>query len=206
MSVRNAHVGRARSAGSAKRSVSHAGGAATTTLLVVLVLCLHAAIWWTAIAWYPDLPDRLPMHFDAAGEPDRFAPKSVGAWFLLPGIALGMLVFLGAVSWGIGALVRSSPGLCNVPRKDVFLRLSPEGRLAVAGPVRRFLLATLVIFQGMFVWMVEGSARVAVGDCATLASWPVLVCVGAVLGLLWPFYRSTGKAIERQARREGVVG
>jgi len=173
--------------------------------LLALALALHATVWWRAIAWYPDLPDRIPIHFDLSGQPDGFASKASGAWFLLPGIALGMLVLLGAASWGLGALVRSSPGLCNMPRKKLFLKLSPEGRMVAVAPTRTFLLATLAIFQGMFVWMVEGSARVAVSEGAVLPSWPVFVCVGAVLVLLVPYGAATGRAIEREAEREGVA-
>jgi hypothetical protein len=184
------------------------GGDANSTraILLAAALVLHAAVWWRAIAWYPDLPDSIPTHFDAGGVPDGWAAKSSGAWFLLPGIALGLMVFLGAIGWGLGALVRSSPGLCNMPRKELFVRLSPEGRMVAVAPTRTFLLATLAIFQGMFVWMVEGSARVAVSEGAVLPSWPVFVCVGAVLVLLWPYYLATGRAVVREAEREGVAG
>jgi len=77
--------------------------------------------------------------------------------------------------------------------------------MVAVAPTRTFLLATLAIFQGMFVWMVEGSARVAVSEGAVLPSWPVFVCVGAVLALLVPYGAATGRAIEREAAREGVA-
>jgi len=190
------------------RSRSEPGGSTqgAIALWATLVFVLHATVWWRAIAWYPDLPNRIPIHFDLSGQPDEFASKTSGAWFLLPGIALGLLLFLGAIGWGLGALVRSSPGLCNMPRKELFVRLSPEGRMAVVAPTRAFLLATLAIFQGMFVWMVEGSARVAMSEGAVLPSWPVFLCVGAVLLLLWPYYVATGRAVVREAEREGVAG
>ena len=50
-------------------------------------------------AWlYPSLPDVIPTHWNIAGEADGFGPKPVAAW-LLPGIALGLLGFLGLVPW-----------------------------------------------------------------------------------------------------------
>ena len=184
-----------------------AGGlsAFLTPALVVVVLALQAIVWWRAVAWFPQLPAEIPTHFNGAGVPDRWSPKSVGAWFLLPGISLAMLVFLGAIGWGLGALVRNAPGLCNMPKKELFLRLSPEGRMAAVAPTRTFLFATIALFQGMFAWMIEGSARVATGASTTLPIWPVLVVVGGVFILLVPYFLATGRAIERAASREGVT-
>jgi hypothetical protein len=185
------------------RAGRRGGGAVLLAILVVVLL--QAVIWWRAASWYPQLPEQIPMHFDGSGTPDRWSPKSVGAWFMLPGLSLGMLVFLGAIVWGMGALVRHTPGLCDMPKKDLFLKLSPEGRMAVVAPTRAFLLASLALFQGMFVWGVEGSARVAMGTSATLAVWPVFVVVGGMFVLLVPYFIATGRAIEREARREGVI-
>ncbi len=185
------------------RAGRRGGGAVLLAILVVVLL--QAVIWWRAASWYPQLPEQIPMHFDGSGTPDRWSPKSVGAWFMLPGLSLGMLVFLGAIVWGMGALVRHTPGLCNMPKKDLFLKLSPEGRMAVVAPTRAFLLASLALFQGMFAWGVEGSARVAMGTSATLAVWPVFVVVGGMFVLLVPYFIATGRAIEREARREGVI-
>ncbi|MFM1822581.1 MAG: hypothetical protein RI967_847 [Planctomycetota bacterium] len=189
----------------ALRAGRRGGGSLFATVLAVFVVLLHAVVWWRAAAWYPQLPEQIPMHFDGSGAPDRWSPKSVGAWFLLPAIAAGMMLFLGAIGWGLGALVRNTPGLCNMPKKELFLKLSPEGRMIAVAPTRLFLLATMALFQGMFAWMVEGSARVAMGTSATLAVWPVFVVVGGVLVLLVPYFVATGRAIEREARREGVI-
>jgi hypothetical protein len=55
------------------------------------------------------------------------------------------------------------------------------------------------------VWILEGSARVAVGQAATLSSWPVFVFLALVLGTLLPFYLSTSRAIQEAAKREGLA-
>lgn len=45
-------------------------------------------------AWlYPSLPEKIPTHWNLAGEADGHGPKEVAAW-LLPAIALGMLGFM----------------------------------------------------------------------------------------------------------------
>ena len=96
---------------------------------IALIALAQGALWWRAAAWYPELPARIPMHFDAAGTPDGWSDKGP-MWFLLPIISLVLLAFLGGIALWLGALVRNAPALVNVPRKDLFLKLSPAGRLA----------------------------------------------------------------------------
>lgn len=52
-------------------------------------LCVVLASW-------PDLPERLPMHFDLAGDPNRWGPR--GELFVLPTIGLVLLVGMNILS------------------------------------------------------------------------------------------------------------
>lgn len=51
-----------------------------------LQLGLVAATWFAALCAYPRLPDMMPIHWGLHGQPDRHAPRLIGAW-LLPLIA-----------------------------------------------------------------------------------------------------------------------
>ncbi len=152
---------------------------------MVAVGLAQAGLWWRAAAWYPRLPDRFPIHFDLAGNPDGWATKSAGAWFLLPALASLLTASLAALGlFGIPALARRAPGLINIPAKDRFLTLDAARRVEAVGPVGTFLLFEGVLMGGLFLWVVEISGRVATGLSAAAKPWPVaIVLVGTTIGV-----------------------
>ena len=84
------------------------------------------------------------------------------------------------------------------------MQLSPEGRLLIIAPTRVFLMWVAALISMLFVWIVEGSARVAVGIDSTVPIWPVFVLLGLIFGTL-PFFMSyTKHTIDAQAVREGL--
>lgn len=173
--------------------------------LVALLVVAQAVLWWRVFAWWPELPQRIPIHFNFAGEPDGWANNSVVAWFGLPSVSLVMTAFLLGIGAAIRVIARKSPALINVPRKELFLQLSPEGRLLVVAPTRVFLMWVTALISMLFVWIVEGSARVAVGIDSTVSIWPVFVLLGLILGTLPFFMIYTTRAIDAQAAREGLL-
>lgn len=64
----------------------------------IVALGIAALTWIGSIAVYPQLPDRLPIHWNIHGEPDGYGDKAVAA-FLMPGIMLGLLVLLRVLPW-----------------------------------------------------------------------------------------------------------
>ena len=146
------------------------------------------------------------MHFNAAGEPDRWVERSAGAWFFAPVLMAVLCVFLGAIARWIDRLARASPQIVNVPRKDLFLRLSADARAEVVLPTRTLLVWTLVGVQLLGLTIVEGMGRVAVLGQATVSILPVVAFVAFVGALCFVSIRSTARAVERLAKAEGVVG
>lgn len=167
---------------------------------LALVFAGQVVLWLRAAAWYPRLPERFPIHFDIAGKADGWAAKSAATWFLLPGVSLAMTVLLvGLGLGGIRSLARHAPWLINVPRKERFLKLSADGRVAVMRPMLNFLAYVAVLETGLFLWIVEGTGRVATGSAATLAVWPVFIFLAGVLGVLPIGIVATIREIERVA-------
>ena len=82
-----------------------------------------------ALIYYPQLPDRLASHFDAAGHPNGWSSKS--AYFALQGfILLVATACFGALpAW----LQRAPTRLVNLPNKDCWL--APERRAATLARV-----------------------------------------------------------------------
>jgi len=172
--------------------------------VAALAVLANIAMWWRAFAWLPSLPERFPIHFNAAGEPDGWS-TSRAAWFLLPAIATVLLLALFGASRLVGGLARSSPALMNIPRKDVFLRLSPDGRAAATAPAQAYLGVVLGLVQLLFLYILEGTGRVAVEQAPMLPSWPVFVFLGIVFATLPVFLIATIRAVDARAAEEGVL-
>lgn len=85
--------------------------------IINIALCL--ALIALSLNVYPDLPDRIPLHFDARGEPDRWGEPSLLSWLTLPLIGVGTVVFL----YITAAVVPRYPKSFNVPDKKRFMEL-----------------------------------------------------------------------------------
>ena len=109
-----------------------------------LLYTLLLTYWAACFAWYPKLPDRYPIHFNARGQPDGWSQGPFG-WFLLPAIGTMTLLLL----LGVGKLARRAPQLWNIPEKKRFLALSAEQRAPIESVLDGILevaaLYTLVV-------------------------------------------------------------
>ena len=63
--------------------------------LAVIVLAIATAV---DVALYPTLPDPIAVHFNAAGQPDSFAAKSIWSVFGLPMVGAAVVVLLTVLS------------------------------------------------------------------------------------------------------------
>jgi len=88
-------------------------------LLNLILLAAHAG--FAAWAW-PHLPESIPAHFDASGQPTRWTRTSVGSWFGLVGVSAGIAALMGVLAWAAPRY----PALLNIPNKDKMLALPPE--------------------------------------------------------------------------------
>jgi uncharacterized membrane protein len=60
----------------------------TKIFIEIAVTLLTVAPIFLLIYYYPDLPERIPVHWNWRGEPDRWAKKSFGTVFFLPMMAI----------------------------------------------------------------------------------------------------------------------
>lgn len=158
-----------------------------------LLATAQTVLWWRAIAWYPSIPDRFPIHFDASGSPDNWATKSAGAWFALPALAtvlsLGLVIF---AALAVPRLARLSPSMINVPNKARFLSLSPESRVQALSPVVCFLIYLATITTGLFIAILEAIARATPVQQGPTLLWPtafMILSIGGVLVMIWALGR-----------------
>lgn len=87
-------------------------------LFLVLVLALNLALFGFLWIRFSQMPELVPMHFDAAGQADRIAPRSeifklpiIGLLVAAANLALGLLLrrslpFAAYLLWGGAALVQ----------------------------------------------------------------------------------------------------
>lgn len=121
---------------------------------------------------YPDMPDPVPVHWGAGGEPDRFEPKNLWSALMSVWLGFGTLIFMTFMMWLVTKLPMNMP--VNVPRELereyrercmplvqkclaltcfllslLFAAMSLEGWLEIPGPV--FLVSTLVFLLAMTI-------------------------------------------------------
>lgn len=171
-----------------------------------LILCASilslAGVWLLAFGLWPSLPERLPMHFNAQGLPDRIAPRCIWSWFPLPILSTGMTAFM----LGIGAAVLSlsvrRPDMVNIPSKEKFLALGPEARTRVLEPLRAMLFGMPLVVNLIFCYVLLGIYAVATETMRVLPLWPVALLIASQL----IFTIGSIYAIQRAIRQETLDG
>lgn len=140
-------------------------------------------LWAVAISFWGGLPERLPMHFDLAGVPDRWVERTPWNWFLLPGMATALAGLFGAAlpAWVLALAASNSPYL-NVPRKADFVKLSPAARVRAMQPMVALLDALAGEIALLFTGMLWATRAVADGTWSRLP--PLLVWIPIALILL----------------------
>jgi uncharacterized membrane protein len=144
--------------------------ALTITLVAGLLALAEAAVAW------PQLPERVPIHFGPSGAPNAWAAKSIPAIFTLPLTAMMM-----------------GPGLALLGLLSAAERYAPDvtrAKLRAALPDLAAFMAILAIFStALLAGISHGALRVALGRVTGLGAWPLVAGAGvgltAVLGAAW---------------------
>jgi uncharacterized membrane protein len=145
--------------------------------LRLAALGLLAALYAGSAAAYPRLPERIPIHFDLAGNPDTWASTTLLSWFMLPLIATavaGLMLVGGRVS-------EYRPELWNVPEKPRFLALSAEARAPIVARLRAFLALMAVMTTALMALI---QVEVFLVSTEKMPSTPWLIAGGIAVMLL----------------------
>ncbi|WP_019849958.1 DUF1648 domain-containing protein [Desulfitobacterium sp. PCE1] len=76
------------------------------TAWYLLYLVVIAITVFASVLKYPSLPEQIPMHYNIAGEVDRYAAKSVGTFALMPVMQLLMGLLFAGTNLAIGTSKR----------------------------------------------------------------------------------------------------
>jgi uncharacterized membrane protein len=116
-----------------------------------------------SIYLYPELPNTMPIHFDARGNPDGFASKNVGA-FLGPGCQIFCFIILALAYYTLAR-----------PEKDraskyfsVWGRYPPEARAVLIPRIMVFMDGLLFSLLVMFAYLQYLTDMLALGKRQTI--------------------------------------
>lgn len=125
----------------ASLSVRRLGEHTNLFLELVLALALLLPVG-LLIYYYPELPERLPVHWNARGEPDGWARKSFLTVFLLPILGVYLQVVFLTVKHGVLQTKLTLPA----QQAEEYLRLKEKGIGMMVQLMDRLRLVVTVLF------------------------------------------------------------
>lgn len=125
---------------------------------------LMAGIWAGTALSYPHLPDKIPVHFNAAGVPDGYGP-AWNIWFL-PVIASGL--------FGLLTFVCRIPHQFNYP-----FEITPENAQKAYSRATSVMRVLKMIITLMSAYLLFATVQTALGKKSELGAWflPVVLLV-----------------------------
>jgi uncharacterized membrane protein len=137
--------------------------------LEAIALSLVGLQLYVLFTSYSELPEQVPVHFGAGGEPDRFGSREV-LW-LLPGINAALFLLLATVA-------RYSRSY-NVP-----WRVPEESRTRQFRLARTLVVGMQVYVAGVLTYITWQTVRVALGEAGGLGGGFVVAAVLVPLGMI----------------------
>ncbi|MGB0863075.1 MAG: DUF1648 domain-containing protein [Saprospiraceae bacterium] len=138
-------------------------------VLEIFALLGIIAIWAICIYNYSSLPETIPRHFNAAGEPDAFGNRN-SIW-ILPIVTTGLYIGL---TW-----VAKIPHAFNYPIKIT----SENAALQYEKAVQMIRILKVIITIGLS-YMTYESVRVALGESQKMGSFTLILFLFAIFGLI----------------------
>jgi len=128
---------------------------------------------------YSTLPERIPVHFNWDGTPDRWADKSIIHFYMLPGLATIISLFM--------LIISRYPQLYNFPQKEEVKLWPPEHKKPVYAILNRMMyligLAISVLFLFIQIQVIQGAKS---QNFTPSNLWPMWILVAGIV--LLPIY------------------
>lgn len=163
----------------------------------------HALLWIFSLRALPNLPARIPVHFDLSGQADRWSEGAL-AWLSMPMFATGMAIALLLLTF----FLQKRPDMVNVPGKARVQKLPPRFRGPVSEAVREMMALVQVEMIVIFCLVQRGIWAGAMGEPAEV--WTTAVMFTAIMSspvLLVVIMTRFPAAVEagwKKARAEGI--
>ena len=165
-------------------NASDGGSRARFRIAFVIFLILTGAVIAYALFMHPRLPERVPVHFDLQGNPDRWSSPME-----LTGVLVGVSAFF-LLLFGLLPLfmTRLPPSLWNLPHRDYWL--APTRKEGTARVVSMFCFRIGSLTSLFFLLLHQAVISVAIGktERLTFGLGETLVYLALVLGLSVALY------------------
>jgi uncharacterized membrane protein len=117
-------------------------------LAVLLSMFVMVSLRWSV------LPERIPTHYNTAGEPNKWSPK--GGALILPVVGAGLFILLTALS-GLKGTLNTPAGVALPPYAD-----TPEARAEIKQTLGAVKLAVMIGFA-YITWRQVGTPEQGLG-------------------------------------------
>lgn len=139
-------------------------------VLFVAIIALLAFSLYLLVRDYPDLPGRVPTHFNVSGNPDAWGSKNT--ILIFPGLQVLFLV--------ISALVYKYPNYANVPSTIALKHLPEDLKEKAYELIRDMTLVVMALVSAMMAYLARENLAVAKGlegSIGMLPVWVFLACL-----------------------------
>ena len=144
-------------------------------LLEIVAIAALLLQWGLVASVFPDLPDRVPRHFDASGQADAWGPRMM-VWSL-PIVNVAIFVLLGVVS--------RLPHLSNLP-----IRVTERNQARIYRLIRFQTVWLKAFVTGIFAYISWRTIEKAQGADVGLGSAFLPIAVGGTAVVLaWFYYK-----------------
>jgi uncharacterized membrane protein len=170
-----------------------------------IAILLALTIWSHAIRAWPELPDRIPIHYGIDGTPDGFADRSAWTWFGLSTLGSGISLLICCLLPVMAlSMARRNSQLINVPDRRYY-QLPTAGRIEV---VRCMMqpIAWLGIWMGtLFLHLQYGAEQIAHGAWERMPGWPMWVLLALIAVSVIRSITATRSAVNRLQARNAIA-
>lgn len=155
-------------------------------------------LWWLTVIllivqslyYYPELPSSMASHFDSAGHPDSYAPKTqfIAIWYLLI-VFLNIWVLLPRI-----LMKKLPPEFINVPNKAYWLA-SPERRAELGRVISTVLEIIFIAVNILMLYAFYYTVMVNLGRPPAFSiGWMIMVVLAIVALSIFYMMRVTRRA------------
>jgi len=168
-------------------------------MMRALLVVALVALWWFALAAWPDLPEQIPTHFDLQGNADAWREPNFASWFLLPSLAtlMGLLLGLLLPPLVIG-MARRNSSMLNMPQRERFRALPEAARVRAVTSITGGLQWLSLSLVGLFGWILYGTNKMAHGEWQTMPPFGLFGFVGLVMAQSIWLAISSSRAVSRE--------
>jgi uncharacterized membrane protein len=149
--------------------------------LILLVLISN-----NVYAAYPNLPPRIPTHFNFAGNADRWGGKEGVVWLAV--MAWGMTLIFYLLGHNMRRLNRKPQSL-NIPHKEQFLKLPEEKQSIYWDLIKEFLAGLMAGTNLLWYLLVRGTLRIISGEMSVLSFKAMLPALAVMILMLIVYLR-----------------